>query len=181
MDSICAVLDVQGFMINKRFHPVEVCVVSEFDMTNMRLDAGIPWKKLSFKNRCEAIWVSNNHHGIPYNAPTMAYTSNEAKNVVRAFYEMASTKTKSLIACKSQLAYQFIKECGLPGINLTCKGATWKNLSSKLKGRVPCQYHVFPAEGKDLKCSMVASLVLWNWIEEEKKKGHDVWYDYPQF
>lgn len=181
MEAICAVIDVQGFLIGAKFFPAEVCLVSEFDMTNIRVNPGIPWKEISLKDRRDILWIERYHHGIPYDAPASAYTLDEAIGVVKTFYSMTTSKEKNLIGCKSKVALDFITECGIPGINLTSEGATWKKLASKLKGREPCHFHREATHNKQLKCSMVGTLVLWNWVKEKVNGNTDVWWDYPFF
>ena len=76
-------VDLQGFIVNKKFIVKEVAVLKQGTvLTHYIFTSPVPWKLLTRSDRFCASWLIAYHHGLQWEDGTIPY--NEAKRLITA-------------------------------------------------------------------------------------------------
>src|SRR5882724_2913577 len=119
---VCAVVDMQGFFIDKVFYPREFAIVNNEMKLCFEIDCEIQ-NDLKFKSFRHFSFQQNQIHGIPVEKVLNERTSrvfkiSELQTLVYEIYCRFRTEDKSYVAIKNQQLAKLLDEYGIPYLNL---------------------------------------------------------------
>jgi hypothetical protein len=177
LESITAVIDAQGFYINKEFVPVEVAVVSKGYSACWPLSTKYNLNRLSSKDRRNAVFVTNSIHGLPLSIPgcdfLCKYSSSDIKALlVRIFMKLSLDNPNVIFGCKNTLLLRLLDECSLKCVDLSNRKyfiPTLKQLDDESKSEPWfCSYHSqLPCDANTrrmFRCSFRKCQRIWQWL-----------------
>src|SRR5882757_8071911 len=101
---VCAILDMQGFQIGKKFFPREIAIVNDYYKLCFEIDSGIS-QELKVKSFRHFSFQQHNVHGIPVEKVIEEKTKRVFKlvqlnEIILQIYLAVRTVEKSYIAVK---------------------------------------------------------------------------------
>jgi hypothetical protein len=185
LKQVCAVIDMQGYILHKNFYPREIAVSNE--MSSIWLEVECPIKRSFLKNtKCEMGYRFQKEyiHGIPLDSirgklGLKVLKPENIGNVIRKIYNKVKTAEKDHLACKNQQVSEILAQYGIPHINLeylTVEGERYPKLqdldNTLAKGQVWfCPLHTCLNKDnvmrKNMRCSLRKSQLIWRWIQNK--------------
>lgn len=119
---VCAIIDTQGFFINKVFYPREVAIVNENLRVCFEIDCEFP-RELTIKSFKHFTYQQNVIHGIPVkkvinDISFRVLKFKYFKNFITYVYECLKSPERPFFAVKNQQLSLLLKEYKIPFINL---------------------------------------------------------------
>ena len=104
LKDVVTVMDMDGFVINKKFYCKELGLLKVGDVVarSYFFDLGIRWSELLGKDRRTCAYVRNHIHKLPFGVPrgVGAYELSALEEIVATFYYRAKRNERSIIAYK---------------------------------------------------------------------------------
>lgn len=142
LHDITHVLDIDGFYVNKRFYPKEICLLSVDNDDALRIDVRLPmsFNDLSHKQRSQVCYVTKFVHGLywtndidtsGFKAGRMLYDSKNVPTIIRAALREHADRRRSFLEPDPQVlvAYKggtlernILVAAGIPCIDLELYG-----------------------------------------------------------
>jgi hypothetical protein len=183
LKKVCGVMDMQGYFLNNKFYPRELCLCNEeldiFVEINCDLDVDdLKNHKLLNNYKFQKFLI----HGIPLESirgklGLKVVSYKELENVITSIYEKVKTEDKYILACKNQQLSKILRNLLIPFINLETTKIE-DSVCPKLeqlddnigKGLVWfCPLHTcLPNDEKTrktLRCSLRKSRYIWVWLQ----------------
>ena len=186
-NQICAVIDAQGFFINKKFYPREVSIVNaEYQLCFeiipiISLDTKINY--LAHFNK-----QSQELHGIPMaqvinKDSKTVFSISKLRHIIEEIYLRLRTEEKNLFAVKNQQMAGLLTEYQIPFFNLEKEevgGEVCPTLTvfDKFSNSIYCAIHAKLAPKKNKsnhRCAMRKSKMIWDWLT--RKANSDLLLD----
>lgn len=128
LNEIVAVMDVDGYQINKTFYCKELgfLKMGEETASSFFFDIGVRWKSLSEKEKSSCRWVCRNIHRLLFGIPQHCrkfFPINGLENIVQHLYNHSARNQHSIVAYKGgHLEKNVLRNLGIPAINLESLG-----------------------------------------------------------
>lgn len=185
LKNVCAVIDMQGYLIGGKFFPREIAVCNKEVEISLEIDISLKRENISkFKDLINYRFQKYIVHGIPLESTRAklglkVQKSEKLEMVVTYLYNKVKTIEKGVLACKNNQVSEVLERLGIPHINLRhlpIEGEIcpkMKELDMKIgKGLVWfCPLHTcLPTtrEGRDkMRCALRKSQYIWVWIQSE--------------
>lgn len=182
LKKVCAVIDMQGYIFDKKFYPRELCICNDTFEMSIEIDSYLDWKNmLKSKHKLNYSFQKYLIHGIPLESirTKLGMKVHKAENLnelLIKIYEQVKTSEKNLIACKNQQVATILSKIKIPHLNLEQKTIeeelcpALESLDKKFgNGQVWfCPLHTAlsdePAVRKTMRCSLRKSRYIWAWI-----------------
>ncbi len=173
MNSICAIMDAQGFVKEGVFYPRELSIISHELRMSLIVDSGLSYTGMNLKDRKTNKYISNNLLGLsmknfsPNRGHNLSYDSSEQ---IRNLYLMVLQGDKEHLGIKNQQLAQVLDMLDIPYIDLNqynCPSV--KELSKSYKTK-PCNFHSRQVPDRDrLRCAEKKCNLLWKWMNSLPK------------
>jgi hypothetical protein len=121
MNSICAIIDAQGFVKDRVFYPRELSVLSHELRMSLIVDSSLNYTGMNSKDRKTNKYISNNLLGLSMkscpskNAQNLSYDSSEQ---IRNLYLIVLQGDKEHLGIKNQQLAQVLDMIDIPYIDL---------------------------------------------------------------
>ena len=174
INKVCAIIDAQGFVMDGKFFPRVISVISNSFKQTVLCDSGLRRSFLTVQDRITNNYISNNIIGLSMGNHDLGMKhkmSDDGYQVIYNIYDMVKTNKKKYIAISNdqieeilrywQIPYIKLQDCGCPGIE-------------KLRKLYPmniCHFHnrAVP-DRKKLRCAEEKCEMVWQWLIEHIKK-----------
>ena len=167
---VCAVIDAQGFTVDKVFHPREVSIISDQFKQSRLLNTGLSYKIMTAKDRRANNYVSNNLLGLSFgntNNYGLNWFIDDANQVISAMYGSAKTENRQYVAIKNHQMITTLEKCSIPYINLEDFGCPKMDLLKLIYDTKYCNFHDREVPNEDLLiCAEQKVVCLWKWIND---------------
>ena len=168
MDRIVGIIDMDGFVINKKFHCRELGIieVGKEEGRSYLFDIGIRWQDLSIKDRKSCLYVMKHIHKLSLNSPPGSFQLRNLKEIVKDFYENVKINGESTLAYKGgHIELDLLKELCIPTVNLEAYGCPKAEyLFDKLVWLETCPNHIATHAYKH--CPKVEVEAFAAWLKE---------------
>ena len=150
MRDIVGVLDMDGFMIGKRFYCKELGILKVGDVAarSYYFYLGIRWVDLCAKDRKSCRYVMRNIHKLPFGVPygVKASRITELGNIVGGFYHEVKQTERSVLAYKGgYYERDLLTRLDIPSIDLEKFGCPKAEiLINELVWLETCRRHMVP-------------------------------------
>jgi hypothetical protein len=164
MESICAIVDVQGFVVENEFIPRELAYC-ELDGPVKSHDIGtnINFRNMSVKDKITNRYIMNYTTGLTIRAPDDCIPKDKLKIFLAMMYGKYSTIGKVHFGIKNPQLGELLDSIGVPWIEI--KSPCTHNLAKYYKKETNCKRHVLNEDGK---CSVAKVDLLKNWLIDSK-------------
>ncbi len=167
MESICAIMDAQGFVQDGLFYPREISIISPAVKMSLIVDSGLNYSEMNVKDRVTNRYISNNLLGMAMRSSTPNSSHNlshDALEQIGIMYNMVKKEDEKYIGIRNDHLAQVLDMIGIPFIDL--KGLncpSYKALSKRYKKHL-CNFHYrqVPDRSK-LRCAEKKCQLLWQW------------------
>ena len=175
---ICAVIDMQGFFIEKVFYPRELAIVNDKYKLCFEIDCDIP-NDLRIKNFKHFSFQQHQIHNIPIekvipDKTLRVFKNSQLKHILFDIYCRIRSEDKYLFAIKNQQLAKLLDVYEIPYINLEkvtigneiCPTLLNFDKYSKHKKGF-CLLHFMlnnSAHGINIRCSLRKSEKIWEWL-----------------
>ena len=170
MNNIVGIIDMDGFVIDKKFHCRELgCIeVGKEEARSFEFDIGISWQDLSTKDRKNCLYVMKHIHKLSLTSSPGAFPLRRLKGVVKDFFENVKINEESTIGYKGgHIERDLLKELNIPGVNLEVYGCPKAEfLFDKLIWLETCGNHI--ATHAYQHCPKVEVEAFTAWLKETK-------------
>ena len=183
MDSVCAILDCQGFQFKDRFVPREIAIVSDKISQCQELNPHMNWRELSEEDQAVVLHSTKFKHGLhycPFNPVEhcFLYDSTEVGKIIEAWYALISTDEKPAFAYKNQQLKKIIEDLGIPSIDLESPSLgfpSYDQLKTKYGDNYLCSYHKKPIKNSNHKliCAYRKANHLYRYMKEMQNQNLD--------
>ena len=173
MDNIVAIMDMDGFTVNKQFLCRELGLIKHDEETAKSYDFNIDirWSNLSPKDLKNCLYVGKYIHKLPLVAARGSLPLSKLDTIVKDFYYETKDTEKSAIAYKGGcLERNLLTKLNIPNVNLECFGCPKAELLfDNLIWLETCGQHF----GKDTykHCPKVEVEAFCSWLKKNKKSG----------
>ena len=173
---ICAVIDVQGFFVQKKFYPREISIVNNehkicFEIVpDINVDTKLDYFKY-FK------FQQHQLHGIPLekvldDKTKKVFHASQMKKIVEEIYFRVRTEERKLFGVKNQQVANLLKEFEIPYFNFESEevgGEICPPLSifDKFKSSKYCLLHATlkcKFNENIHRCALRKALLIWDWL-----------------
>ncbi len=167
MESICAIMDAQGFVQDGLFYPREISIISPTLKISLIVDSGLNYAEMNVKDRITNKYIINNLLGMSMRSHTKVKSHNlshDALEQISNVYNMVKNEDEKYSGIRNDHLAQVLDMIGIPFIDL--KGLncpSYKALSNRYK-KTPCKFHYrqVPDRSK-LRCAEKKCQLLWQW------------------
>ena len=118
MNNIVGIIDMDGFVIDKKFHCRELSTieVGKEEARSYLFDIGIRWLDLSSKDQKSCLYVMKNIHKLALSSPPGSFPLRSLKDIVKDFYENVKINEESTIGYKGgHIERDLLKELNISG------------------------------------------------------------------
>jgi hypothetical protein len=175
-DQICAIIDAQGFFVQKVFYPREISIVNDkyqicFEIVS---EIDIKTKIVCFKHFS---FQQHQLHGIPINKvlndkTKKVFPISQLKQIIEEIYYRVRTNELNLFGLKNQQLSTLLSEYGIPFYNFETEevgGELCPPLAvfDKFKSSIYCLLHANPKCNFDEKihrCALRKACLIWVWL-----------------
>ena len=162
MDSITAIIDMDGFTVEKRFYCKELAMIKKNDTyaTSILFDLGLKWNQLNEKDKKSARYLEKHIHKIRFNSPSTVPLSN-LPEIVKNYFSEPNT----LVGYKGgHFEKDLLDQLGIPFINLEHFGCPKaEQLFQKLGWLETCGHHLTPDAYHHCSKVEVEAFAMWLW------------------
>ena len=162
-----AVMDVDGFTVNKKFYCKELDLLRVGDITaqSFFFDLGIRWGDLTSKDRTSCNYVRSHIHKLPFGVPwgTKAFRISALEAIIELFYYEIKIDKNSKIAYKGRYYERdLLANLDIPSMNLECFGfPKAERLFDQLAWLGTCGNHLVPGAFQHCPKAEVETYGLW--------------------
>lgn len=190
MEQCCAICDVQGFIIDKRFHAREIAIVSDSISICQEFSTGIDWNDLSEKDKQQIRYTTKKIHGLPYNPSfdsrkNPLLISNQAGDYIISIYKNIFSEEKPLLGVKNDHMKTILIEAGLPYLDLNSEVYNCPSVGSLENyygNKWTCAYHIKIPLNKiqqrqqivNYRCAYRKCFYFWRWMKCEVKDNQNI-------
>ena len=172
LSEVCAVIDAQGFTVNKKFHIRELAVSSaNYKQCNL-CKTGLTYRSMSDKDRRTANYVSNHLLGL-----SLGYTLFEStywqygESMLVSMYGRVKTEHQPYVAIKNHQLIPLLESLQIPYVKLEDYGCPQVGLLKVIYDRKHCHFHEREVPDEDkLLCAEAKADSLWRWIIDYLKR-----------
>ena len=164
MDSICAVIDAQGFYVNNEFFPRELAY-ARMDMSPIDSYESIPivkFQDLSVNDKKLNKFIMK-YTGLPYDCQSSHIPSDKMKHLIAILYNKCYTEDKPIFGIRNHQFGRYLATIGLPYLEIDCPSVY--TLMKLYEGKT-CDRHILKEDGM---CAVHKVDVLRNWIIDNLK------------
>jgi len=179
-NKICAIIDAQGYFIDKKFYPREIAVFNDDIQLCVEIPQNMPILT-RIKNYKTILFQEYHIHGIPMErVTTKGNTSSECenfsvKNILYHLYNKVKREGKIYLASKNQQLAVLLKECEILFIDLEQSAIENEPCPSlcafdKLCGRPKsyCSIHASVyKKHQRTRCALRKSENIWRWVQSK--------------
>lgn len=160
MESICAIVDVQGFVVEKEFIPRELAY-SDLTGPVKSYDIGtdINFRDLSVNDKITNRYIMDYTTGLTIRAPDGCIPKDKFKIFLAMMYGKYSTVAKVNFGIKNPQLGQLLDSIGIPWTEI--KSPCVHTLGKYYKKETDCTRHILNEGGK---CSVGKVELLQKWI-----------------
>ena len=155
MESICAVIDAQGFYINNEFMPRELAVAAMDGTEIQTWESCIPFR---FEDLSESDQKLNDfvmkYTGLRWEC--RGFPIDKIKLLIAMTYHKLSSEEKPNFGVKNHQFAAYLASIGIPYIEIKCPSTY---TLTKLYGGEPCIRHLIPGM-----CSVMKVDILRKWL-----------------
>jgi hypothetical protein len=177
-EQICAVIDIQGFFVDKVFYPRELAIVNDKYQLCLEIDSQIT-EENKMSNYRHFSFQTNYIHGIPVDKvidekTLRIITIDKLKNFICDLYNLIKTDNKFYFGIKNQQLSKLLDEYELPYVNLETESIgyeycpTLKLFDSVCNNRhAYCLLHSLLHKtqiDEKIRCSLRKCVNIWNWL-----------------
>ncbi len=165
---VCAVIDAQGFTVDKVFYPREVAVISHFYKQSSLCNTGLSFKAMSPKERRTNIYIANNLLGLSLgNVIDTPKITSDGEQMLVIMYNKVKTERKKYVAIKNMHLIPILEKWNIPYINLENHNIYGLSFLKMVYEYPACHFHEreVPDEGK-LLCAEQKVSILWAYIND---------------
>ena len=170
LSNVCMVVDIEGFFLNKTFHPREIGYVSltENCINSHRFKLNHVVKKLSEKDWKTVNYCKKYVHGLTLKCLPWEkdlYQVENLRPLLKNVYYSSKRNDRNLVAYKGgQVEKEILDELEIPSINLECFGCPrYDELPTSMVR--DCGYHVQMNES--IHCPIKECVAFANWVEQQ--------------
>ena len=173
MNDVVGIIDVDGFMIEKKFYCKELGVLKVGEeASSFIFDMGIRWRDLTPKQQRQCMFLTRNIHKLPFGVPrgAKAFHIDSLGTIVKNFYDRVKLNTLSSIAYKGgHFERDLLNKLQIPSTNLESFGCPKANLLfDRLVWLETCGHHF--GEHSYQHCPKVEVEAFGKWLSDEKRK-----------
>lgn len=178
---ICAVIDVQGFYIDRKFYPRELAIVNDKLRLCFEIDCEFPPNMNMEYNVLKKFTFQQIHlHGIPMkkvlnDKTSRCFKNKDLKNLVQELYNRVKTEDKFIFATKNQQTSDLLWEYEIPYLDLE-KQMVGNEICPTLKdfdkvvgpNNCFCLLHFVlnkPLYNSQFRCALRKSIYIWDWLK----------------
>jgi hypothetical protein len=182
LKTITAIIDAQGYYINKKFYPVELSVVGEDVFYCYPIDSGLELEKLSSKDKKNALFVTNAIHGLSFCPPgsdvLCKYKAKDIMSLLTVIYYNLREKHENVVfGCKNVLLARILDRSSFDYVDLCDRkhfAPTLQQLDKAQQGEPWfCAFHTnlpqSPDQRRNFRCSVRKCSLLWKWLCQRVK------------
>ena len=167
---VCAVIDAQGFIVNKKFYMREIAVVSHTFKQSCLCDTGLSYAMMYPKDRKVNSYISNNLLGLSLGfskGQDKTFSTDDGEQIVVMLYEKLKTKRQNYVAVKNQHLIPILEKWGVPFVDLEDFDCPKPSLLKLVYDKPTCHFHEreIPDKGK-LICAEQKVDCLWHWLND---------------
>jgi hypothetical protein len=173
LKSICAIIDIQGFVRNNEFLPREVAIYNGKDLVHFDIDHQFGDGSFSSRDRVTNGYLKANLLGLSYR-PKEYHTVkklDELPELLGNLYFAYTSNEKFKFGINNNQAKKYLETMGIAVVDLSVysvpKVATLE-IMLKLGGPKNCYRHEY-SYGKDWNCAVRKVKLLWKWMDARKK------------
>lgn len=175
-NQICAIIDVQGFFVQKTFFPREISIVNNEYQICLEIVPEIDSDILTTFTK-QFTFQQYQLHGIPvekvlHGKTKKIYHISQLRRIVEEVYYRVRTEDKNLLGVKNQQVVSLLKEYQIPFFNFEVEEVGGEicptlNLFDKFKKSIYCLLH---AELKprlvevNHRCALRKAHAIWDWL-----------------
>ena len=167
---VCAVIDAQGFCVNKKFYMREIALVSHTFKQSCLCDTNLSYRMMSPKDRKVNSYISNNLLGLSLGVHIFEdkpFSTDDGEQKVIMLYEMVKTKRRKYVAIKNQHLLPILEKYNIPYVNLDDYDCPKVSLLKLVYDKPTCHFHEREVPDKDkLICAEQKVDCLWLWIND---------------
>ena len=123
LSDVVAILDMDGFLINKKFLCKELGIIRVGDAAarSYFFDIEVNWRDLSVKDRKTCAYGMNHMRGLPFGVPpgVKPYSTSSVENIVSEQFKAVCKSENSVVAYKGgHYEKDLLASLGIPAIDL---------------------------------------------------------------
>lgn len=118
MDQICAIVDVQGFYLNKKFFAREFAIKSGEENLCCEFKPNIEWKDIRQEDLHHVKYCCRRIFGLKFYPETLAHGSDCIYDVLKYHYKKLATEDKKYFGIKNHHLRDILIACEIPYCNL---------------------------------------------------------------
>jgi hypothetical protein len=167
MESICAIMDAQGFIQDDLFYPKEISIISHTVKMTILVEPELNYSEMNVKDRVTNMYISNNILGMSMRGNKENKSHNlspDALEQIGNLYDMVMKEDEKYLGIRNDQLALILKIIDIPFIDL--KGyncPSYKVLARQYRG-IPCNFHErqVPDRSK-LRCAEKKCELVWKW------------------
>jgi hypothetical protein len=160
MEDILGIVDMDGFMVEKRFYCKELGVwkVGETYAKSYMFDTCLKWEELSEKDKKQCTYVMKYVHCLPFGPTKNAQSLVELRKIIREFYDEYKRENAVIAYKGGNFERDLLTEMGIPNLEeYGCPKAT--QLFKELGWLESCGNHGYEH------CPKVETEAYGHWLE----------------
>ena len=163
MDSICAIIDAQGFYCKNEFFPRELAIAPVHGETQS-WESNPPMKYLELSPQDQKVndFIMK-YTGLPYDCFTEHFPIDKMKFLIAMIYNKYFTEDKPNFGIKNYQFGGYLATMGLPYVEIKCPSIY---TLGKIYGYQTCERHILKDDGM---CAIAKVNILKNWVLDHKK------------
>ena len=187
MENICAIIDFQGFKINKNlFIPREMAISSDSISMCMEINPELDLNDFETSEQNIIKFITHNINGLhikPFNDVNYCYIpkQNEIGEVLSLWYNLVSSTEKPLVACINDVTRKILSENNIPYLDLSDPALdfpSYKQIKIQNQTNYLCGYHksfAYKSPNKFI-CAYRKCAQVYKVIKERLKAFENEWF-----
>jgi hypothetical protein len=168
--NICAVMDAQCFVVNGKYYPKEIAVITDIFKKNYLCQILVKKDQVQSKDRITNNYIANCLLGISMWSEKRPGSLKNSRQVIVDYYNSAKCGNKELVAIKNNQLQVILIELGIPFINLDEHGCDSLEQLKEQYNVSYCSFHDLPVpDRRKIRCAEQKCEFLWRWLNDYQK------------
>ena len=173
--SVPTFVDLQGFVVSNKFIAKEVAVLRRGTvLAHYIFRSPIPWHLLTKSEKCQALWLMANHHGLQWEDGIVAY-SMAKRLITTAVVEEEDDKMQCIVYVKGcqkrEWLANMLGDDARENLIIETLDADYDDIESlnnlDVKNTIRCEKHV-------KNCALQNVFKIFNWWSQRQKELQDL-------
>jgi len=183
--SVCAVIDMQGFLVDIRFYPRELVILNDTKNLYFNIDSELDIKDIKNQKLINDLTFQKHLiHGIPIKSEDkwniLTLKADKIRELLPYMYQKIKTQDKVYFACKNQQVSKILKDLKIPFVDLEhtviggeiCPSLKKFDIQLSNKDLYFCKLHTCLTDAnspffRNLRCSSRKCSHIWKWLNNK--------------